>query len=74
MMEKRTYLTGVDGGAEVVLIEVTGGGHMWPRREPPLESFGPSTRDISAIDLMWSLFERHARKQTVAPSRQLRHR
>lgn len=46
-------------GAEVVLVVIEGGGHTWPGREPRLRTLGPSTRDISANDLMWEFFERH---------------
>ncbi|MCX5689607.1 MAG: alpha/beta hydrolase-fold protein [Planctomycetota bacterium] len=48
-------------GSEVVLIEITGGGHTWPGREPPLDWLGASTKDISANDLMWEFFQQHAR-------------
>jgi polyhydroxybutyrate depolymerase len=58
---RKTWGGGKDG-AEVVLIEITGGGHTWPGREPPLDRLGPSTKDISANDLMWEFFQKHARK------------
>jgi polyhydroxybutyrate depolymerase len=58
---RKTWGGGKDG-AEVVLIEITGGGHTWPGREPPLEMLGASTKDISANDLMWEFFKQHARK------------
>lgn len=61
MTVKRTTWGGGKDGTEVVLIEITGGGHTWPGREPPLEKLGPSTKDISANDLMWEFFQRHAR-------------
>lgn len=57
----RTTWSGGKDGAEVVLIEITNGGHTWPGQEPRLERLGRSTRDISANDLMWEFFERHAR-------------
>lgn len=47
-------------GAEVVLIEITGGGHTWPGRSPPVSFIGKSTRDIAANDLIWEFFEKHA--------------
>jgi len=50
-----------DGGVEVVLVKVDGGGHTWPGREPPIDLLGASTMDFSANDLMWSFFQRHAR-------------
>jgi len=32
----------------------------------PLEMLGPSTKEISANDLMWDFFQRHARKAAEA--------
>jgi polyhydroxybutyrate depolymerase len=57
---RKTWSGGKDG-SEVVLIEITGGGHTWPGQEPRLDRLGASTKDISANDLMWEFFERHAR-------------
>jgi polyhydroxybutyrate depolymerase len=51
---RKTWGGGKDG-TEVVLIEITGGGHTWPGRKPTLQLLGPSTMDISANDLMWSI-------------------
>lgn len=53
-----TYGPGTDG-AEVVLIEVKGGGHTWPGRKPPVKLIGKSTLDISASDLIWAFFQKH---------------
>lgn len=64
MTVKRTTWSGGKDGTEVVLIEIIGGGHTWPGREPPLDRLGPSTKDISANDLMWEFFKKHARKPT----------
>jgi polyhydroxybutyrate depolymerase len=64
---RKTWGGGRDG-AEVVLIEITGGGHTWPGREPLLEMLGPSTKDISANDLMWEFFQKHARKAAAPAS------
>jgi polyhydroxybutyrate depolymerase len=44
------------------LIEIEGGGHTWPGREPGLRLLGKSTKDISANDLMWEFFEKHPMK------------
>ena len=54
---------GGEGGTEVVLIAIDGGGHTWPGVQPPgAASFlGPSTKDISANDLMWEFFLKHRR-------------
>lgn len=54
----KTYDSGKDG-AEVILVEIMGGGHTWPGREPPRRNLGRSTRDISANNLMWEFFQRH---------------
>jgi polyhydroxybutyrate depolymerase len=58
---RTTYGPGKDG-AEVVLVEVKGGGHTWPGRVPPSPFIGASTGDISTNDLMWAFFERHPMK------------
>ena len=55
---RKAYGPGRDA-AEVVLIEVRGGGHTWPGRKPPFEFLGHSTMDVSANDLLWAFFERH---------------
>ncbi|XZE20682.1 extracellular catalytic domain type 1 short-chain-length polyhydroxyalkanoate depolymerase [Pirellulaceae bacterium SH449] len=58
---RKTYGSGEDG-AEVVLIEIEGGGHTWPGQEPRLRALGKSTKNISANDLMWEFFEKHPMK------------
>lgn len=58
---RNTYGPGREG-AEVILFVIEGGGHTWPGRDPGLEFLGPSTRDISANDLMWDFFQRHPMK------------
>ena len=58
---RTTYGPG-KGGAEVVLVEVKGGGHTWPGRPPPSPFLGRSTSDVSANDLIWAFFERHPMK------------
>jgi polyhydroxybutyrate depolymerase len=60
-VSRKTYGSGKEG-AEVVLIEITGGGHTWPGQEPRLKALGKSTKDISANDLMWEFFEKHPLK------------
>ena len=49
-------------GAEVVLLEINGGGHTWPGREAAFGFLGKSTQDISANDLIWEFFLRHPMK------------
>jgi polyhydroxybutyrate depolymerase len=58
---KKVYGPGKDG-AEVVLIEIEGGGHTWPGQEPKVKILGKATKDISANDLMWEFFEKHPMK------------
>ena len=48
-------------GAEVVLCRIEGGGHQWPGGDAVWpDRLGPVNRDISASELMWQFFERHA--------------
>jgi polyhydroxybutyrate depolymerase len=61
---------GCTDGAEVVLIEIEGGGHTWPGMQPPLAMLGRSTKDISANDLMWEFFQKHPLKPSAAPTSQ----
>jgi polyhydroxybutyrate depolymerase len=58
---RKTWGGGRDG-SEVVLIEIENGGHTWPGMEPPVAMLGQSTKDISANDLMWEFFQKHALK------------
>lgn len=58
---KRCYGPGKDG-AEVVLIEIEGGGHTWPGQKAPISVIGKSTLDISANDLLWEFFQTHPMK------------
>ncbi|MGD9854503.1 MAG: PHB depolymerase family esterase, partial [Planctomycetaceae bacterium] len=57
-VECRTYGPGRNG-SEVVLYKINGGGHTWPGRTARAQFLGPSTRDISANDLMWEFFQKH---------------
>ncbi|NLF71249.1 MAG: prolyl oligopeptidase family serine peptidase [Candidatus Anammoximicrobium sp.] len=57
---RKTYRS--EAGVEVVLVIVTGGGHTWPGRQPPLGLIGRSTRDICAADMIWDFFLRHPLK------------
>jgi polyhydroxybutyrate depolymerase len=60
-VRRRTYGPGKDG-AEVFLIEIEGGGHTWPGRDPLVRFLGKSTKDISANDLIWEFFQKHPMK------------
>jgi polyhydroxybutyrate depolymerase len=53
-----TTRSACEGGVEVTLCSVEGGGHCWPGQE--FCPFGASTTDISANEAMWALFERFA--------------
>lgn len=58
LVRRRDSLPGRDG-AEVVLIDIEGGGHTWPGQPNLLVVLGKTTRDVSANDLMWEFFKRH---------------
>lgn len=51
-----------DGGAEVALYTIEGGGHSWPGSVgmASLDAFGPTSLDVDANEIMWSFFERHS--------------
>ena len=55
---RKTYGPGKEG-TEVVLYEITGGGHTWPGQKTPVEFLGKTTLDISANDLMWDFFQKY---------------
>jgi polyhydroxybutyrate depolymerase len=63
-VKQSTYGPGRDD-AEVVLIEVSGGGHTWPGRQPVWGLIGKSTVHISANDLIWQFFERHPMRRCI---------
>ena len=50
-----------DGGSEVVLYEIVGGGHAWPGgwSWQPEVILGPINRDIDASREIWKFFRRH---------------
>ncbi len=50
--------TDCDGGAEVVLCVIDGGGHTWPGGVP-VPALGHTSTDISATDAAWEFFMRH---------------
>ncbi len=45
--------------AEVVLVDIRGGGHTWPGQQPAVPLIGKSTREISANALIWEFFQKH---------------
>ncbi len=57
----KTYGPGKNG-SEVVLVEITGGGHTWPGAAsigPTERLLGKTTHQISANEMMWDFFQRH---------------
>ena len=58
---ERTNHSGCNGGAEVVLLRIDGGGHTWPGGWQYLgaQFIGPTNRDISATELIWEFFAAH---------------
>ncbi len=58
----QTTYSGGKQAAEVILYTIEGMGHTWPGGENRLRFLGPPTKNISANDVMWKFFERHARK------------
>jgi polyhydroxybutyrate depolymerase len=57
----KKYSGGKDG-AEVIQVVIDGMGHTWPGREPALQLLGKATKNVSANEMMWVFFARHARK------------
>ena len=46
-------------GAEVVQVDILGGGHTWPGQQPGVSFVGKSTREISANQMIWEFFQKH---------------
>jgi polyhydroxybutyrate depolymerase len=59
---RKVYAPGASG-ADVVLYAIEGAGHTWPGRQPRIPVLGKSTGNLSANDMMWEFFQRHARPQ-----------
>ncbi|MBS0264043.1 MAG: prolyl oligopeptidase family serine peptidase [Planctomycetes bacterium] len=45
--------------SEVILFEISGGGHTWPGARPMLFCVEATTQNVSANDEMWRFFQRH---------------
>jgi polyhydroxybutyrate depolymerase len=58
---RHAYCGGKEG-AEVVLIEIEGGGHTWPGQPAPVIFLGKSAMNLSANDLIWEFFQKHPLK------------
>lgn len=50
---------GCDGGAEVILCTVDGGGHTWPGG-PTIPGLGKTTQALDATAYAWEFFSRHS--------------
>lgn len=55
--------SGAPTGAEVVLVDVVGGGHTWPGEPPPTSFLGNSTKEISANEMIQAFFLKHPMKR-----------
>ncbi len=52
-----------NGGTEVILLGIEGGGHTWPGglQYLPERIIGKTCRDIDACEVIWSFFRRHSK-------------
>lgn len=55
----RITYSGCRDGAEVVLYQVSNGGHTWPGTPQPSPGNGTTTQEIDANSLLWSFFASH---------------
>jgi polyhydroxybutyrate depolymerase len=62
-VRKQVY-AGCEGGVEVILYTVEGGGHAWPGGHGylPERFIGKTNRDIDANALIWGFFKKHSGK------------
>lgn len=58
----RAVYSGGKKETEVVLYTINGMGHTWPGGENRLRFLGATTKNLSANDVMWEFFQKHARK------------
>lgn len=58
---RKCYRGGKEG-AEVILYTINRGGHTWPGSSTRIPFLGNTSRVISANDVMWEFFQKHARK------------
>lgn len=60
---RKTFAAQRTGTAEVVLITVHGGGHLWPGQprpaDLPKELFGETAQNVSANDEIWTFLSKH---------------
>jgi len=57
-----TTYGGGNGGSEVVMVAIEGMGHTWPGRASTLKLLGATTGNVSANEMMWAFFKKHARR------------
>ncbi len=55
----RDSYAAAEGGAEIELYIIEGGGHTWPGQKPPLLFLGKSTKNLDANKVLWEFFQRH---------------
>jgi polyhydroxybutyrate depolymerase len=59
----RVRYEGCRDGAEIVLYQINGGGHMWPDGYQWdalfARDYGPTNRDINGNEVMWEFFKAH---------------
>jgi polyhydroxybutyrate depolymerase len=53
-----------DGSSEVVLCEIEGGGHTWPRgwQYLPEGVIGATSQDVEANEVIWQFFQEHPKE------------
>lgn len=67
-----TTYGGCEGGAEITLCTIKGGGHAWPGgTKYPAEKIcgGKLSDEISANEFMWEFFEKHSLDDDKVPTR-----
>lgn len=69
---RKNYLPCSDG-AEVVLIEITNGGHTWPGAAIDVPSLGNTNRDFFASGEIWNFFRRFTLNQFIGIEQQENH-
>ncbi len=66
---RKNYLPCTDG-SEVVLIEITNGGHTWPGAAIDIPSYGNTNRDFSASGEIWNFFRKFKLNQFIGVEEQ----
>jgi polyhydroxybutyrate depolymerase len=66
---RHNYLPCTDG-AEVVLIEITNGGHTWPGASIDIAMYGNTNRDFNASGETWNFFRKFKLNQFIGINEQ----